>query len=121
MHPDLGRLLAQAVAAHVRVTVLAEDTADNPSFRGDPARSLEGTGARRLRWPSAERPQNGAAMRAKLVIVDREIVLVTSANLTQRAAEDNLEAGVLIRGGDIPARLADHFDELRRTRVITES
>jgi phosphatidylserine/phosphatidylglycerophosphate/cardiolipin synthase-like enzyme len=121
MHPDLRRLLAQAVAAHVEVTVLAEDPSDNPSFRGNPARSLEGTGVRRLRWPSAERPQNGAAMHAKLVIVDRAIALVTSANLTHRAAEDNLEVGVLVRGGDIPARLAEHFDELQRTRVITET
>ena len=31
---------------------------------------------------------------------------------------DNLEAGVLVRGGDIPGRLADHFDDLRRQGIL---
>jgi phosphatidylserine/phosphatidylglycerophosphate/cardiolipin synthase-like enzyme len=39
--------------------------------------------------------------------------LVTSANLTQRASGDNLEAGVLIRGHDTARRIVEHIEELR--------
>ena len=108
MHDDLRHALGAASSRGVRLTVLAEDPTDNAGFSGDPGTALADLPAQRLRWPAEARPAKGAAMHAKLVVVDATTALITSANITRRAAGDNLEAGVLIRGGDIPERLAGH-------------
>ena len=55
-------------------------------------------------------------MHAKILVVDRRIALVGSANLTGHALERNLECGVLIRGGPVPGQLVAHLlgaDSLR--------
>lgn len=118
MHEDLRLRLDAAVQRGVRVTVLAEDPLDDPNFHGSPMTALAGLAVNRLRWPADQRPESGAAMHAKAVIIDRRTALITSANITKRAAGDNIEAGVLVRGGDIPQRLADHVDQLLRNEVL---
>jgi phosphatidylserine/phosphatidylglycerophosphate/cardiolipin synthase-like enzyme len=45
-------------------------------------------------------------------------VLLTSANLTNKAASDNLEAGLLIKGGDLGERLSRHIDDLRTNGIL---
>jgi phosphatidylserine/phosphatidylglycerophosphate/cardiolipin synthase-like enzyme len=52
-------------------------------------------------------------MHAKLAVADRSILLVTSANLTQSSVANNIEVGLLIRGGTAPVRAAEHVDALR--------
>lgn len=118
MHRDLREPLAAATARGVAVTVLAEDPADNPAFTGDPTKALAGLDVRRLRWPAEHRPESGAALHAKVIVVDAITAFVTSANLTRRATGDNLEIGVLIRGGDIPTRLVGHIDRLVQQDVL---
>lgn len=63
-------------------------------------------------WPRDRRPEGGASMHVKAVIVDGRAALVTSANLTGYALERNMELGLVIRGGAAPQRLADHFQAL---------
>jgi phosphatidylserine/phosphatidylglycerophosphate/cardiolipin synthase-like enzyme len=121
MHDELRDALNAARSREVRITVLAEDPADNPGFRGDPARAVLGVELERLRWPADERPDRGAALHAKVVLVDRGTTLITSANLTRRASGDNLEAGVLIQGGDTATRIADHIEELLRGGTLTRA
>lgn len=103
---DVRQALHAAVDRGVAVTLLLERAADNPHFQGlgDP---FPGLHARRLIWPATARPGD-AAMHAKMLVVDRRIALVGSANLTGHALERNLECGVLIRGGRIPSQLVDH-------------
>lgn len=60
-------------------------------------------------WPGEQRPQQGASMHAKAVVVDGRVALVTSANLTGAALQKNMELGLVIRGGAAPRRLSDHF------------
>ena len=98
MHDELHEALTRALHRGVRVTVLAEDPADYPGFRGDPGRAVRDLKVERLRWPAEARPERGAALHAKVVVVDRMTALVTSADLTQRASGDNLEAGVVHPG-----------------------
>ena len=62
-------------------------------------------------WPSEKRPL-GALLHAKAVIVDGFVALITSANVTENAISSNIEIGVLIRGGDEPARIHEHIMEL---------
>ena len=117
-YDDLRTALAKANVRGVRLTVLAEDHQDNPRFTGSPAAALTELIAERLRWPADQRPAFGAALHAKIVIVDSYIALVTSANLTKRAAGDNLEAGLLVRGGDVAERLTRHITQLRHDGLL---
>ena len=82
------------------------------------AKALNGLPVTRLRWPADQRPASGAALNAKTVVIDRSIAFITSANVTMRAAGDNIEAGLLVRGGDIPLRLADHVGQLLQAGVL---
>jgi phosphatidylserine/phosphatidylglycerophosphate/cardiolipin synthase-like enzyme len=118
MHDALRTALQGAIARGVAVTVLAEDPHDDPNFSGSPGQALSGLAVTRLRWPANQRPASGAALHAKAVVIDQRVALITSANITKRAAGDNLEIGVLIRGGDIPKRVADHIGQLLRDQIL---
>lgn len=65
-------------------------------------------GLRRWRWPPEQRDVAGAALHAKVLVVDGRRALVGSANLTHRALSANLEAGVLIEDRDVAAALERH-------------
>lgn len=117
MYDELREALEKACQRGVRVTVFAEDPVDLPSFSGDPGRALRGLRVERLRWPAERRPA-GAALHAKVVVVDRTAALITSANLTERASGDNLEAGVLLRGDDAAERIAQHVGALLREGTV---
>jgi cardiolipin synthase len=54
----------------------------------------------------------GAALHAKVIVVDDQVALVGSANLTSRAMESNLECGILIRSGPQPRAIRDHITGL---------
>jgi phosphatidylserine/phosphatidylglycerophosphate/cardiolipin synthase-like enzyme len=121
MDEQLRTALTAATARGVTLTVLAEDPLDNSDFSGAPAMALSGLLANRLRWPIDQRPASGAALHAKAVIIDRAVALITSANITKRAAGDNIEAGLLVRGGDIPQRLMDHVNQLLQRQTLRQA
>lgn len=104
---QVRRSLLEASHRDVEVTLLLERPIDNPGFQGldDPLPELP---ARRLCWPAAARGHQ-AAMHAKVLVIDRRVALVGSANLTGYALERNLECGLLIQGGPVPALLVDHL------------
>jgi phosphatidylserine/phosphatidylglycerophosphate/cardiolipin synthase-like enzyme len=108
--PSISTALSAAVVRGVMVTLLAERHEDNPSYTalGTPFPSLN---AFRLHWPATSRPP-GAALHAKIIVVDDHVALVGSANLTSRAMESNLECGILIRGGPQPRAVRDHVTGL---------
>ena len=57
-------------------------------------------------WPADKRPllaAGRAALHAKAAIADDHTALVTSANLTGHGMNENMELGLLIRGGRFPA------------------
>ena len=54
-----------------------------------------------------------ASLHAKAAIADDKLAFVTSANLTGYALERNMELGLLVRGGYVPALLAKHFEDLK--------
>lgn len=111
----LNDSLLAATARGVRVTMLLERPEDNVGWSGpeDPFSDLSIT---QLHWPAGARPP-GASMHAKLLVVDRRVALVGSANLTAAAFGRNLECGLLVRGGSVPAHIAEHIltaDGLKR-------
>jgi phosphatidylserine/phosphatidylglycerophosphate/cardiolipin synthase-like enzyme len=72
-------------------------------------------------WPTEKRPvleRGRASLHAKAAIADDHTALVTSANLTGHGMSENMELGLLVRGGPIPRRLRDHFSELIAQRIL---
>jgi phosphatidylserine/phosphatidylglycerophosphate/cardiolipin synthase-like enzyme len=65
-------------------------------------------------WPGEQRTggDRRGALHAKTVLADGSTAFVTSANLTGHGLGDNMELGLLVRGGHLPVRLTAHFDEL---------
>ena len=67
-------------------------------------------------WPLVNRSVDSSGrhgiLHAKCLISDKSAALSSSANLTDYALELNLELGWLVRGGDIPRQLAEHFAQL---------
>ena len=75
-----------------------------------------------LTWPPTLLPDHDpdhASLHAKCAVADRDVVFVTSANLTSHALDRNMELGVLITGGDAPKHLAAHLDGLITTGILT--
>jgi cardiolipin synthase A/B len=114
--PQISAALSAAVARDVAVTLLAERHADNPSY-SSAATPFPGLDALRLHWPLLSRPP-GAALHAKVIVIDDEVALVGSANLTSRAMESNLECGILIRGGPQPRAIRDHIGGLYEAGLL---
>jgi phosphatidylserine/phosphatidylglycerophosphate/cardiolipin synthase-like enzyme len=72
-------------------------------------------------WPAEQRVSRGgghAAMHVKCAIADQHTAFVTSANLTGAAMTDNMELGLVVRGGDVPRRIAHHFGTLMNDGVL---
>ncbi len=75
-------------------------------------------------WPGARRPrvfydprsveESGpeGVLHAKALVVDKAQVLVTSANLTERALDRNIEIGVLLRDPGLARTVVAHFQRL---------
>ena len=114
--PSIKAALSASTARNIAVTLLAERHEDNPSYTaaGTPFSDLN---VLRLHWPASSRPP-GAALHAKIIVVDDQVALVGSANLTSRAVESNLECGILIRGGPQPRAIRDHITGLHAAGVL---
>jgi phosphatidylserine/phosphatidylglycerophosphate/cardiolipin synthase-like enzyme len=120
MYPDLKSALKAATARGVAITVMAEDPKDRDHFEQDPAMALAGMGVTRLRWPREQRAAGSTSLHAKVAVADDHTVFLTSANLSLKAAGDNIEAGVLIRGGDWARRITDHIASQRAAGVLID-
>lgn len=82
-------------------------------------------------WPGSVRPRvffdpralelNGPAgvLHAKVLVVDDDAVLVTSANFTEAALDRNIEAGLLLRDRTLAATVASHFRGLIDRGILT--
>lgn len=118
-------LLVALYAAHTRnvtIDIVVETLAGARSaLTGhEPAAAFTNIpGVRLWHWPRELRPTESAKMHAKIAVADRHALLVSSVNLTESGVENNIEAGVIIRGGHAPQRFAEHIDELRAAGILT--
>jgi len=75
-------------------------------------------------WPYARREvtPNGkyGSLHAKVAVADEGILYISSANLTDYAMNLNMEMGILLTGGVLPAQVQDHFDELILEGILSE-
>lgn len=70
-------------------------------------------------WRERSAPFADGRVHAKVAVADGAVCFITSANLTGYAMEQNIEAGVLLTGGQIPMLLHDHLQALVDTKVVT--
>lgn len=110
--PGLAGALERADHRHVEITLVNERPTDNPTFHG-PGTAFPGLPARRLHWPAERRPP-AASLHAKVLIIDRKVALVGSANVTSSAVARNLECGMLVRDAVVAGDIAMHVDDLVR-------
>ncbi|WP_026400772.1 DISARM system phospholipase D-like protein DrmC [Actinomadura rifamycini] len=113
-YAPLRAALASAVARNVRVRVVVETLqgAGSAISGAEPAAAFHGLGVELWHWPVDRRPDDTGRLHAKIAVADRRELLVSSANLTQSGVHDNIEAGLLVRGGTAPVRAAEHVDAL---------
>jgi cardiolipin synthase A/B len=114
--PEISAALEAASKRGVAITLLAERHSDNPGYAPS-ALPFPGLNATRLHWPASLRPP-GAALHAKVIVIDDRIALVGSANLTSRAMEANLECSIVIRGGPQPRAIRDHIAGLHAAGIL---
>ena len=82
-------------------------------------------------WPGTRRPEvnydprsvdpgdgPGAVLYAKAVVQDNKQVFVTSANLTPKALDRNIEAGLPVSDRSLAQTLASHFQRLIDTGLV---
>ena len=84
----------------------------------DPTETLKGKVPKASFYRWVVEPGKSAAVHAKCVVADRDMALVTSANLTGAAMDNNMELGLLVKGGGVPARLSDHLSALVTEMII---
>lgn len=67
-------------------------------------------------WPLSKRATASdgrhGSLHAKVAVADSRTMLLSSANLTDYAMNLNMELGILIREGSLPAQVQMHFEEL---------
>ena len=116
--------LQDAVSQGVEVKVLLEASrVDGGSLKRDQSETLRKLvpKASIYYWTLRTDEFLFGKVHAKIVVSDQENAFLTSANLTGHAMEKNFEAGVLIRGGEIPRDISRHLQGLIDTKIITEA
>jgi phosphatidylserine/phosphatidylglycerophosphate/cardiolipin synthase-like enzyme len=121
----LKELAAAAERGVVIRLILESGEASGGTLTFDAADAFETLGERVTfyEWPLEKRPhveKGRASLHAKAAIADDHAALVTSANLTGHGIAENMELGLLVRGGPIPRRLSDHFRELIAGGTLVE-
>lgn len=123
---NVARALVNAAKRGVRLTVIVE-TPDRIEGQGEYS-TIRALGqevancATVYFWPKEKRPTSDSGkpgiLHVKTVVADAEWMFLSSANLTQQAFTINMELGVLIRGGSMPARVEAQFARLIQDGVL---
>lgn len=118
--PNIGMALVRAVKRGVRLTVIIE-TPDKIAGQSEYS-TIQALGQEVAAcstvyyWPKENRPhgENNKAgiLHVKCVVADGEWLFISSANLTQQAFTINMELGMLVRGGSMPIRVEEQFEQL---------
>ncbi|MFF8860831.1 DISARM system phospholipase D-like protein DrmC [Streptomyces sp. NPDC015139] len=120
-YPALTRALTEAAGRGVQTHVVVETLAGASGLLSgrEPAEAFASVPGLRL-WVWARDPAERGRSRqhAKLAVADRRTLLLGSANLTESAARRNIEAGVLVTGGEAPRRTAEHIVEMQRLGIL---
>jgi phosphatidylserine/phosphatidylglycerophosphate/cardiolipin synthase-like enzyme len=118
--------MERAITRGVEVTIVVETPESSHgkiSFGADVIfTDLIKTKARILEWPFEQRERDESdkygSLHAKCAVMDRESVLISSANLTQYALNLNMELGLLVKDKKLAEKIARHFETLKLIGVL---
>jgi cardiolipin synthase A/B len=122
--PKLVEAMNGAVARGVDIVLVLEFEGAEGEQAYDPLVALTGLheSIRVYHWPFPKRPLIAPGRRGfihvKAAVADRNVALISSANLTSYGLDANMELGVLVRGAAVPQRITQHFEQLIRERVL---
>lgn len=123
---DVSSVIAELNAASgrgVEIRILLEAAElDGGSLSFDAIARMRASVPSALLYIWVDRPAGftEGKVHAKVAVADGRVAFLTSANLTGHALKKNIEAGVLITGGEIPLKLRSHLHALIETRVIRQ-
>jgi len=120
---DIMMALQDAIERNVRLHILLESSKEHGGkvdIDSIETFSAKVPAANIYVWHPEEKGQNrwSGTVHAKCAVADGCLAFITSANLTGAAMERNMELGVLVRGGNLPDRLARHLEALIKTDII---
>lgn len=121
--PSIFKALESAIQRNVTVSVLLESSEQHGgAVSVDAIGTLkkELSGAVLYLWEDKKGEFQGAKVHAKVAVADYRACFISSANLTGHAMDKNIEAGVLIRGGNVPVTLQKQLRALITTREIVK-
>ena len=123
--PLLLDALRQAIERGVRVRFVAESAeSSGGKVAFDAATALHDL-AEQIEfyvWPREKRERDVeghfGSLHAKCALADEELLLVSSANMTDHALSLNIEMGTLVYGGRLPIQVCEHFDYLIHESIL---
>lgn len=118
---SVARALRSAAEQDVRIDFLVEmSSAQGGKVSTDPIANLRKIvpNASFYVWKNKAAAFVNGSVHAKVAVADRALCFITSANLTGYAMDQNMEAGVLISGKQLPDQLHRHLEALVVTGVI---
>lgn len=118
--PHIAAAIAEAIDRGVSISLILESEEDSSgklSINGfDQLNSVNLKSVALFTWPIENRGKTkdglAGSLHAKCAIADRSSALISSANLTEFALNLNMELGALVKGGDVPMQISDHFQYL---------
>lgn len=126
--PRIRTALVQAAQRAVRIQLCVESPEESQgkiaytAFQSLPS-ALAATTTLYI-WPTQQRLRNAqgqiGALHAKCAVADSQHLFLSSANLTEHAFTLNMELGILIHGGLLPAAIATHFQRLIENQILVK-
>jgi phosphatidylserine/phosphatidylglycerophosphate/cardiolipin synthase-like enzyme len=124
--PNVCEALVRAAGRGVKITVIVE-TPDKLEGENE-YNTLRALGqdvagcSAVYYWPKDQRGRDDSGklgiLHVKCAVADGRWLFLSSANLTEYAFTINMELGVLVTGGSLPAQVQEHFDRLIQTGVL---
>ncbi|OIT17728.1 phospholipase [Ralstonia solanacearum] len=116
------KALNEASARGVSISMLLESSQDHGgSISFDAIGKLKALvpNARIYTWRDQGEIFSDGRVHAKVAVADGHTCFITSANLTGFAMERNMEAGLLLSGGNIPQMLEEHLCALVSLKIVS--
>ncbi len=118
---SVARALRSAAERDVQIDFLVEmSSAQGGKVSTDPIANLRKIvpNASFYVWKNKAAAFVNGSVHAKVAVADRTLCFITSANLTGYAMDQNMEAGVLVSGKQLPDQLHRHLEALVVTGVV---
>jgi len=120
--PTVLEALSDALSRNVEVSILLESSeafGGGVSFDVISKMKAALPDALIYSWDQKSDLHIGGKVHAKVAVADGKLCCISSANLTTHAMEINMEAGVVVKGHGIAAKLHEHLETLVTTKVIS--